>query len=279
MEMIGRALIRRGEIVFYIDVVDGRLVLLPCQSHDVEGGPDPATWRYRCTVSGPERTWTYDKVPATGVVHLTYGRDPERPWRGYGPLQVAQLAGRLSASTVATLADEAGGSHGYLLPMPAVGGQDETVDQLRADIKALKGQVALVESTQSMAAGAATPRSDWEPKRLGADPPAALVELLHRASVEVYSACGLSPAIFAAEGQGTAMREAWRQALFGCIAPLGRLVSHELTTKLDAPVTLDWQELRASDISGRARAFQSMVGAGMDPAKAAALSGLMVDDG
>ena len=47
--------------------------------------------------------------------------------------------------------------------------------------------------------------------------------------------------------------------------------------KLDDPVVLDWQELRARDISGRARAFQSMVGGGMDIAKAAALSGLMMD--
>ena len=31
----------------------------------------------------------------------------------------------------------------------------------------------------------------------------------------------------------------------------------------------------AADLSGRARAFQSMVGAGMDAAKAAGLAGLM----
>ena len=62
------------------------------------------------------------------------------------------------------------------------------------------------------------------------------------------------------------------------IAPLGRIVAHELSMKLESPITLDWQELRAGDISGRARAFQSMVGAGMDPSKAAALSGLMVTE-
>ena len=41
------------------------------------------------------------------------------------------------------------------------------------------------------------------------------------------------------------------------------------------PMQLNFDSLMASDISGRARAFQSMVGGGLDVAKAAALSGLM----
>ena len=41
-------------------------------------------------------------------------------------------------------------------------------------------------------------------------------------------------------------------------------------------MTLSWQEVRASDLSGRARAFQSMVGGGMAIAEAVAVAGLMV---
>ena len=59
------------------------------------------------------------------------------------------------------------------------------------------------------------------------------------------------------------------------IAPLGRIVADELTRKLEVDVVLTWDELRASDLAGRAQAFQSMVGGGMDPAKAAGLAGLM----
>ena len=121
MALIGRALIRRGEVVFLISAAGGRLSLLPCESHDIDGGPNPATWMYRCTVGGPERTLTWDHVPAEGVVHLTYARDPERHWRGYGPLQVAQLAGRLSAATSASLANEAGRPHGSFLALPGPG--------------------------------------------------------------------------------------------------------------------------------------------------------------
>ena len=75
---------------------------------------------------------------------------------------------------------------------------------------------------------------------------------------------------------GAGMREAWRQVLFGVVAPLGRAVQAELRLKLDSPgLVLTWDELRASDLAGRARAFQSMVGGGMEVSKAASLAGLM----
>ena len=84
--------------------------------------------------------------------------------------------------------------------------------------------------------------------------------------------------MFAANPNGTAGREAWRQLLFATVAPLGRLIAAEMSAKLETDISFGWDELRASDIAGRARAFQSMVGAGMDAAKAAGLAGLMVDE-
>jgi hypothetical protein len=77
---------------------------------------------------------------------------------------------------------------------------------------------------------------------------------------------------------GTAGREAWRLALFGLLSPLGRIVAREIQNKLDERLNLKWDELRASDLAGRARAFQSMVSGGMDVARAASLAGLMTED-
>ena len=96
------------------------------------------------------------------------------------------------------------------------------------------------------------------------------------ASKEVYAACGLNGALWGA-GDSAATREAWRLALFGVIAPLGRLVQQELREKLEDDITISWQELRASDLSGRARAFQSLVGGGMAIEKAVAIAGLMIE--
>ncbi len=54
------------------------------------------------------------------------------------------------------------------------------------------------------------------------------------------------------------------------------MVESELRRVFDAPeLVLNFDELFASDLSGRARAFQSMVGAGMPLPEAAALAGLM----
>ena len=78
--------------------------------------------------------------------------------------------------------------------------------------------------------------------------------------------------------QAASVREAWRLALFSVLAPLGKMVEAELQAKLDDDVSLTWTELRASDLSGRARAMQSMVGGGMAVADAVAVAGLMVED-
>ena len=272
LALIGRSLIRKGEILFFLDTSMGRIDLLPCQSHDVDGGPNPATWEYRCTISGPDMTHTYERTPATGVVHLTWGVSPETPWRGVGPLQAAQLTGRLAAEVLAALADESSGPRGHLLGIP-VDGQDPTVEALRRDLAKLAGRTALLET------------SDWggapgggqvvlKPERLGPEPTPALVELFKLSREDVLASCGINPSLFM-DAQGTAQRESYRQFLFATIAPLGRMVAAELSAKLDTAVALDWEELRASDIAGRARAFGTMVSNGMDLERAAGLSGLM----
>lgn len=277
LSMIGRSLIRQGEIVLAIDVVGEELVLWPVADHDVHGGYNPSTWTYRLNLAGPSYLATRDPVMAEGVVHVMYSRDPSRPWHGVGPIQAAALAGRLSAETLKALADEASGPRGNLLPVPNTDGADGTVSALKGDIRRLNGQTALVESMAGdWNAGGRAP-ADWMAKRLGANPPAGLVELASMATREILSACGVSPALFDSTA-AAASREAWRQLLFGVISPLGRIVSDELTRKLETEVILTWDELRASDLTGRARAFQSMVGGGMDISKAAALAGLMVPD-
>ena len=52
LALIGRALIRRGEALFAISVLDGRLRLFPVASHTVEG--DYANWTYRLDLAGPD---------------------------------------------------------------------------------------------------------------------------------------------------------------------------------------------------------------------------------
>ena len=275
LEVIGRELIRRGELVCLIDTSDG-LALWPAQSYDVDGPPDPRRWWYRVTIGGPSHTWTQINVPADGVLHFKYGVDPAQPWRGKSPMFIAADSGRLSAETVAALADETSGPRGALLGLP-VPGDDPTLVGLRADLTDMKGKVALLETGDW---GGAPGGGDvnGKPQRVGANPPQSMVDLATHASAEVWAACGYNPAIFQS-GQAASLREANRLAL-GVVAALGKKVEAELRLKLSPEIGLSWGEIRSTDIQTRTRSVGQLVTAGLPLADAMQVAGLtMVNHG
>ena len=273
LRTIGRELIRRGEAVFAIGVSEGSgLTLTPAGTWNVEGSAD--AWRYRVDLNGPSRTQTL-YLAAASVLHFRYAVDPARPWAGLGPIQFAAIAGRLNAEADDTLASEVGGPMANLIPIP-VDGADPTVVGLRADIAKARGKALTVESTTQDWATSGGQRSatrlDWRAERLGASPPAALVELRSNAEKSVLAACGV-PVELAEAGDGTGQREAWRRFLFGSVAPLAKIVTEELAAKLSPEIGMDFEELRASDLAGRARAYKQLTEAGMDAGAAARIAG------
>ena len=279
MGSIGRALIRRGECVFSIMVRGGTVYLVPASDWDIQGDYDADSWRYRLTMSGPTTLNTMQAVSASSVVHLRYSYDHERPWCGVGPIQSAAMAGKLSAATVNALADESGSLMGFVLPIPK-GGDDPTIDLLKADLRNSRGRTHFVESMSQGWAGEdqrTRPTGDWMRRRVGPEPPEALVALQELATREILSACGISPGLFDSRA-GAASREAFRQLLHAVITPLARIVETELRLKLDPSITLSFDRYGAADIAGRARAFGSLVKGGMDVEKAAGLSGLLSID-
>ncbi len=251
--------------------IDAGLTLEPAESHDVYG--PVGAWEYRLTVAVPSQTLTYDRLPAAAVIHATYATDADRPWRGLGPLQVARLAGRLSSETSAALADEVSGPRGSILPVPK---NDPTLATFKDDVKNAAGKLLTVQAGDWNAASGDRAVA-WEAKRFGASPPAALVEQARLAYAEVVGACGLTVDLFMG-GDAGGQRESYRRALHTVIAPLGRLVAAELSAKLEAEIGLSWEELRAGDIAGRARAFASLVQAGKSTDEAARLTGLLAPE-
>ena len=275
LAMMGRELIRRGEWLGLIEVKNGRPMIYPVAYVTVNGGYDPDSWTYELTLAGPDRTSTLYSVSAERVIHIRYAQDPERPWRGVGPVQAAALAGRLSAETLEALGDEASGPRGSFLPTPEKDGQDDTLTLMRADVRKAKGSMLFVESmADDFGGGAPRAPQDWAQKRFGMMVPDAAVELSLMVSREIVSACGVSPTLFDPKSSA-AMREAWRQLLFGTVAPLGKIIETELSAKL-FPVSINWQELRASDLQARARSVDSLVKAGVDKDRALALAGLAI---
>lgn len=193
---------------------------------------------------------------------------------GYGisPLNAAATLKDLLSRLESALAQEASAAVGYLLPIPA-DGDGSTVDQLKTDLAGLKGRIAVVETTRGGWDGSAAPRRDFELARMGPAPPGPVVDLMRHAEQLALAACGY-PVQLATDSDGTSQREAWRRYLHGTVAPLGRLVV-EAAAVARLSINVSFDALFASDIQGRARAFQSMVAGGMDIAQAAAASGIL----
>lgn len=269
---IGRELIRRGEAVYLIQVPNGNeatVRLFPAGSWDVAGQYDPEGWRYQTHLSGPSGQESRT-VAAAAVLHFRYAVDPARPWRGIGPVQAADVAGRLAAGIEGTLANESQGPHGTLIGIPK-DGESPTLDNLKRDLGALKGRATLVESG-GWDAGPNRGQAFAMLQRLGFNPPAAAVEAHAGAQRTILAACGV-PVELVEASEGTGQREAWRRLLFGTVAPMARGIALELQAKLDPGVSLTFPELRASDLAGRARAYKQLTEAGMKDADARELTG------
>lgn len=277
---IARSLIVSGESLHLIDTETGALRLLPIGDCDVSGqSPNPATWRYKGTLYGPDGSLTVHRRAAS-IVHIRYSEDPSRPWRGVGPLVRAGLSADLLSAMETRLGQEASAKSAYVVPSP-VDGEDDSTDELRDGIGSAKGGVRVVET---MATGwgdkGAAPFSDWMQSRIGFHPPDVLRALRSDVGMAVAEACGVPSALIDPGADGTAQREAWRRFAHGSVAGVARIAARELAAKLDAPgLAFGFDGLYASDIVGRAGAFQRMVAGGMDAAKAASLSGLMGVDG
>ena len=271
---IGRAMIDRGEAVFEISF-DRQLTLTAASTVTVEGGADPRSWVYRLTLPGPSEMITRT-LAADRVLHLVYARAAERPWRGVSPIAASGTTKKLLENMEYRLAQETGEAVGWLIPVPNV----QSTDQLQTDIRGLKGQVTLVESTgQNWGTGpTGAPAGDYLTRRIGADPPAVLSKLRREAEESILAAAGV-PITVLTGGQGTAAREAFRQFLHLTVGPVALELAAQVADAFELPeFAFSFDRLMASDLSGRARAFQSMVGGGMDLAKAAAIAGLMEAD-
>ena len=277
---VGRSIIRHGESLWAISVNEGRVVLTPAHTWDITGGSDPAGWRYALELAGPSGSETAH-LPSEAVLHFQFGHDPDRPWAGTSPLGFAASSAASAAGLEQRLSEELNGPVAHLLPIPQDGGDgsvDDPLASLKADIANAKGSAVLLETT---AAGfgegkAASPTSDWTPKRLGASPPEVLAKLRAEGAASTISACGVPPSLATANSDGTAAREGYRRFVATSVRPKALEIAAELSAKLEREITFNFDELRSDDLVGRSRVVKSLVEAGFsveDAAKAALFLG------
>ena len=265
---IGRGLATRGEVVFEVEV-NGKAELTQASSWKVSGGR-PGTWRYAVELPLPSGNVAKLTLPAESVLHLRYATRPGAPWQGVSPLGMADETRALAGWIERRLAEEASTATSYVLPLP----EAADVDALKADIKGGRGRLHIVDTTSAGWGDgtAAAPRQDWKSNRLGANPPESLGKLRSDVKNDIFGVYGIPSSI---HGTGGSARESYRQFLSSTILPIAKLIVQELSVKLDTPtLALDFTELRAADISSRARSYKQLTDAGMDAAKAASVTGL-----
>ena len=251
-----------------IDVRGGRVTLTPTSSFDVRGSDDPETWRYHVTLNGPTATRTVT-LDASSVIHVRYAPSPDRPWAGRSPVRLAVDTARVAGLLETATAGELNFTQQQVLTPRRGAGDYAITDTLAPDtIQKIVSAVA-----EHVGTGAFVIPADVTAQRLGPEPPDSFAELRDRFENSLYALHGIPPALVAARGNSTGSREAFRQVLHGLIKPLGQLVVEELQAKLDPAAELSFDTLRAGDITGTARAFGSLVTAGVTPESAAKIVG------
>ena len=273
LECLGRELVRRGEALFLIRVDEGTVSLQQACAWEVHGGVD--SWSYRVTLAGPDGSRTVE-VGADSVLHVRVNCSPDRPWAGRSPLATASMSASLAGWLEGRARDECSAQVGRVIPVP----DSDATGDVEAGLAAMGGKTMLVPSTSSgwSEGPSGAPRGEWEARRIGAEPPASLIELRGAVHRSLFAACGI-PAELVEAGEGTGAREALRRFLHTGLGPAARVVEAEASVKLGVDVKLDFEALFATDLVGRARAFGSLVTGGWTPAAAAEATGFEVEDG
>ena len=221
MAMIGRSLLTSGNSVWAVKVRGGNIRLDPVADYTITGEPDESTWRYTANRAGPSRQ-TSQKITSARVVHIRIGTSPTNPWRGRGPLEIAAASSSLAARIEQQLAEEASGPVGGVIPVPHAANTDD----LATDLKGLKGQLALVDSTASgwgegRQAAPGAGQGDWKAQRLGFNPPTGVAGVRSGVAAQLLAAAGV-PVALLGDATGTALREAVRVMLHSTLTPVGR---------------------------------------------------------
>ena len=225
---------------------------------------------------------TTSYLSSESVAHFMYARDPERPWRGQGPINGSgRLSGRLHAGLEEALSDEVSSTRGHLLPIPVdPAAPDDGVDPLaglKATIKNLRGRLAVLETTSGNWGQDRQdrPRGDYQPRRLGADPPEVLAQLRIDSAMSILTACGCPAALFNPTAPGTTLREGHRQLFTDTLVPISRIISHELSLKLVAEISINFDLPAYLDMVGRSNIASNLAGIeGVTKDQALELAGL-----
>ena len=220
----------------------------------------------------------------SSVFHFQYAQDVANVYKGISPLSEANAAAKLKAKVDTKVTEEFQGPTGSLIAVPSMsatgvdadGNVTDPLADLKQSISGLQGRAAFVETVAGgWGEGRYTaPQDDWQANRIGPNPPQSVVVLRQQVTGYLLAACGVPPGLVNPGATEVSAREDWRRFLHGSVQPIANMCAEEISRKAGTECTIMFDELFASDIQGRGRAFKSMVEAGLPVADARRLCGL-----
>ena len=165
---------------------------------------------------------------------------------------------------------EATGAHGYVIPT-----EQWSNEKLQTGLKKLGGKRMMVDSDTKNFMGSPVSshaRDEWNQRRLGFDAPENVrlwYESMHSTALSIM---GVPPALYSPDADASAMREAWRLYIFTVVDPMAKILEGA-AKRCNLEIDLNFDRLMASDVANRARAYGSLVDAGMDEAQAERVTG------
>ena len=276
-----RDLIRHGEHLSKITVVNGRVLLIPSSAWNVTGDADPASWVYDVQLPGPSSMRT-ERLPSSGVVHFMWSTSRTTPWAGCGPLTNCGLSARILGGLSRRLGDRAGQPTGSFLPVPIhdhdPADNSSLNDELGSNISNAMGRMLIVNTTSGGHGDrAAAPARDYSPTSFGLDlGTGEAATLLDQVEGRVFSACGVPIGLGGSASSGQAVSSLYRQFLFGPIQGLAARLAHELEVKLEVkPIEFTFNRMGHIPVVERATAIARLIKmGGMSASEAKATVGL-----
>ena len=261
---VASGLVRNGQALYLIDAdPSSGLALAPVSHWDVHGGPERATWLYRCQMAGPSTTAGARGALAKYSISAGWST-PRGRGRVSVPLQHAADTASLAGWIEKRLSEESSGPVGSFLPVakydPDADLADDPLAALRRDIGGARGQVLAVETAMASAdSPASAPRKDFVAQRFGANPPDGLIQLREQVTRDVGSAIGIPRALLDSSASGQASREAWRVFVATSIDGLARRLEAQVLAQLGVEVAIDTSTLGGRDLLARASVFRRLV--------------------
>ena len=284
---IARQIMTYGESVNAISVRvredDYSIRLLPCSSWTVWGDdPDPMEWLYEVQIPAPNSITRHKYIPASGICHFRTGASHVQPWKGRSPLSRASLTAEVTRLIEEDLRLELQVPIGRILVLPEGSNRVDPSterpisDVIQEKIKNLNGQIITVPTVRGgFGLGpTAAPGNDYLLQPVGPMFAESILKARESLAVSIMSAFGVPPEIMMRSSEGTSQREGWRRFLYAGVKPLGALIRDEITLKTETKCEMNYTDLAAADLQGRARAFKQLVEAGMDKMQASIVTAI-----